>query len=281
MRPAATSHAWASCSRCCIAGYNNIDLAAAKERGIAVCTSPGVNAGAVAEAALMVMLMLTRRYKEQQARPLVQPHSWHSRMRGLHLWGTGPQPCLEQPHIRAQPSLSGRLAACSSGARLPGPEVVFLYLLRQHAGLLSCRQAEAAHPDPCWDQPMPCCTAGDIPAAWPRPPCRPHPCQQDAGHCGDGRHRQALCTAGCRTRHAGDCKFPPPSRFCFALDSCQMQHEVVCSADRLGAMWSAVLTTSEVMHRRNRSGCTVAVGLQLNALTVVHPAGHWLDVRQH
>ena len=97
VRPAAISHAWASCSRCCIAGYNNIDLAAAKERGVTVCTSPGVNAGAVAEAALMVMLMLTRRYKEQQARPLVQPHSWHTSMRGLHLWGTSPQPCLEQP----------------------------------------------------------------------------------------------------------------------------------------------------------------------------------------
>lgn len=47
-------------------GYNNIDLAAAKARSIAVCTSPGVNAACVAESALMVMLMLTRRYKEQQ-----------------------------------------------------------------------------------------------------------------------------------------------------------------------------------------------------------------------
>ena len=80
-------YAKVSCSHCWVAGYNNIDLAAAKERGIAVCTSPGVNAGAVAEAALMVMLMLTRRYKEQQARLLMHLNSWRSRIAvgSLHL----------------------------------------------------------------------------------------------------------------------------------------------------------------------------------------------------
>ena len=57
-----------------------------------------------------------------------------------------------------------------------------------------------------------------------------------------------------------------------------MQCEVVCSAERLGAMWSALLTSSEVIHQPKGSGCIVAMDLQM---TAVHPAGHWLDVHQH
>src|SRR5262249_35272829 len=42
-------------------GVDGIDLQAARELGIPVCNSPGVNAQAVAEAALLLMLMLARR----------------------------------------------------------------------------------------------------------------------------------------------------------------------------------------------------------------------------
>lgn len=40
--------------------YDKIDLAAARERGIYVCNNKGCNAGAVAEQAIMLMLMLLR-----------------------------------------------------------------------------------------------------------------------------------------------------------------------------------------------------------------------------
>lgn len=48
------------------AGYNNIDIEAAKVRGVPVCTAPGYNAASVAEGALMMMLMLARRVHEQE-----------------------------------------------------------------------------------------------------------------------------------------------------------------------------------------------------------------------
>lgn len=51
---------------CDDAGYNNIDIGAAKARGVPVCTSPGYNAASVAEGAIMMMLMLVRRVHEQQ-----------------------------------------------------------------------------------------------------------------------------------------------------------------------------------------------------------------------
>ena len=41
--------------------YDKIDLAAARERGVYVCNNKGCNAGAVAEQAIMLMLMLLRR----------------------------------------------------------------------------------------------------------------------------------------------------------------------------------------------------------------------------
>ncbi len=44
--------------------YNAIDLSAASERGVLVCNCAGVNASAVAEQAVMLMLVLLRRYAE-------------------------------------------------------------------------------------------------------------------------------------------------------------------------------------------------------------------------
>ena len=41
--------------------YDKIDLAAARARGVYVCNNKGCNAGAVAEQAIMLMLMLLRR----------------------------------------------------------------------------------------------------------------------------------------------------------------------------------------------------------------------------
>jgi len=43
------------------AGYNAIDVAAAKEKSVWVCNCPGMNAGAVAESAVMLMLMVLRK----------------------------------------------------------------------------------------------------------------------------------------------------------------------------------------------------------------------------
>ena len=40
--------------------YNSIDIEAARERGVYVCHSPGINSSAVAEQTIMLMLMLTR-----------------------------------------------------------------------------------------------------------------------------------------------------------------------------------------------------------------------------
>lgn len=46
------------------AGTANIDLAAAKRRGVPVTFAPGVNDAATAEVALMLMLMVMRRVDE-------------------------------------------------------------------------------------------------------------------------------------------------------------------------------------------------------------------------
>ena len=48
-------------------GLDNVDLAAAHRRGIPVCNAPGVNAASVAEAALMSLLLLARRWRELEA----------------------------------------------------------------------------------------------------------------------------------------------------------------------------------------------------------------------
>jgi phosphoglycerate dehydrogenase-like enzyme len=48
------------------AGYEGIDLAAAKDRGIPVCNAPGANRVSVAENALLLMLALARRLKTSQ-----------------------------------------------------------------------------------------------------------------------------------------------------------------------------------------------------------------------
>ncbi len=50
------------------AGVENIDLAAARARGIPVANAPGANQRAVAESALLLMLGLARRLPEAQAR---------------------------------------------------------------------------------------------------------------------------------------------------------------------------------------------------------------------
>jgi len=48
----------------CAVGYNNIDLQAAKNRGIAVCNTPGVLTDATAEVAVGLMLACARRFVE-------------------------------------------------------------------------------------------------------------------------------------------------------------------------------------------------------------------------
>jgi phosphoglycerate dehydrogenase-like enzyme len=45
-------------------GLDNVDLAAARRRGVPVANAPGVNAASVAEAALMSLLLLARRFRE-------------------------------------------------------------------------------------------------------------------------------------------------------------------------------------------------------------------------
>jgi len=74
-------------------GYEGIDLDAARERGIPVCNAPGSNPVAVAEAALLLMLALARRYKEAQqtfARAVIgQPLGLELSGRALGLVGNG------------------------------------------------------------------------------------------------------------------------------------------------------------------------------------------------
>ncbi len=47
-------------------GYENVDLAAARARGIPVCNAPGMNADAVAQASLLLLLALARRWPRAQ-----------------------------------------------------------------------------------------------------------------------------------------------------------------------------------------------------------------------
>ena len=47
-------------------GLDNVDMEAAHRRGIPVCNAPGVNAASVAEAALMSLLLLARRFSALQ-----------------------------------------------------------------------------------------------------------------------------------------------------------------------------------------------------------------------
>ena len=48
-------------------GFNQIDLAAAKEAGVYVCNNAGVNSAAVAEQAILLMLAALRKYHEAEA----------------------------------------------------------------------------------------------------------------------------------------------------------------------------------------------------------------------
>jgi lactate dehydrogenase-like 2-hydroxyacid dehydrogenase len=52
---------------CLGSGYEGVDLAAARERGIAVTHSPGANASAVADLAIGLMIATVRRFPEGQA----------------------------------------------------------------------------------------------------------------------------------------------------------------------------------------------------------------------
>jgi D-3-phosphoglycerate dehydrogenase len=67
------------------AGYDNIDCAAAKAAGIAVCNCPGMNATAVAELVFALLLSLDRRVPEQTAQ--LKAGAWNkkdfSKARGL------------------------------------------------------------------------------------------------------------------------------------------------------------------------------------------------------
>ncbi|KAK9823271.1 hypothetical protein WJX72_001486 [[Myrmecia] bisecta] len=74
-------------------GYNNIAIDVARERGIPVCTSPGVNAASVAEGALMMMLMLARQANKGQhcfrEMMIGQPLGTQLRGKTLGIIGTG------------------------------------------------------------------------------------------------------------------------------------------------------------------------------------------------
>ncbi|HYE01842.1 MAG TPA: NAD(P)-dependent oxidoreductase [Phycisphaerales bacterium] len=67
------------------AGYDNIDLAAASQRGIAVCNCPGMNAVAVAELVMALLLCCDRRVPDQTRE--LRAGAWnkkeYSRARGL------------------------------------------------------------------------------------------------------------------------------------------------------------------------------------------------------
>ncbi len=68
-------------------GYDHIDLAAAKARGIAVTNTPGVLTDATADLALTLMLMATRRAGEGERE--LRAGNW-SGWRPTHLVGSEP-----------------------------------------------------------------------------------------------------------------------------------------------------------------------------------------------
>ena len=75
------------------AGYEGVDLDAARARDIPVCNAPGKNATAVGEAALMLMLMIARRWPEAQQvfrdRGIGVPAGRQLRRRHLGILGMG------------------------------------------------------------------------------------------------------------------------------------------------------------------------------------------------
>ncbi len=91
-------------------GVNTIDLAAAKERGIAVCNLPGTNARAVAEMTLLLMLAALRRLPLFDAElragvwaadPAVQDHLGELGGRTVGLVGCGAIPRILAPMLAA------------------------------------------------------------------------------------------------------------------------------------------------------------------------------------
>jgi D-3-phosphoglycerate dehydrogenase len=56
------------------AGYDNLDVSALRERGIAAGYAPGINAGPVAEHTLMLMLTLLKRFVEAES--ATRKHRW-------------------------------------------------------------------------------------------------------------------------------------------------------------------------------------------------------------
>ncbi|BDA49244.1 D-3-phosphoglycerate dehydrogenase [Coccomyxa sp. Obi] len=75
------------------AGHNNIAVETAASLGIPVCTAPGVNAASVAESALMTLLMLAKRVREQhttfQQRGLGRPLGMQVAGKTLGIVGMG------------------------------------------------------------------------------------------------------------------------------------------------------------------------------------------------
>ena len=75
------------------AGYDGIDLPAAAERSVPVCNAPGTNADSVAEAALLLILALARRYRPAQrafaARTIGVPLGLELRGKTLGIVGLG------------------------------------------------------------------------------------------------------------------------------------------------------------------------------------------------
>ncbi|MEW6333695.1 MAG: NAD(P)-dependent oxidoreductase [Thermodesulfobacteriota bacterium] len=67
-------------------GVNHIDLAAAKERGVIVCNTPGVNSEAVAEMALALALAVTRRVVETDRRIRAGEVVRRINYLGMELW---------------------------------------------------------------------------------------------------------------------------------------------------------------------------------------------------
>jgi len=68
-------------------GVDNIDLAAARDRGVVVCNTPGVNADAVAELTLALTLAVARRVAEVDRRVRIDGTIDRARFLGLELGG--------------------------------------------------------------------------------------------------------------------------------------------------------------------------------------------------